>query len=89
MISALGMDGNGACHFDVLPYILFDIFDIYARWVFPDTLSKRVILFLKARKEVLYACEHCPSKYLEFTPMGNEKDGRRKDDSRSLGASTA
>lgn len=44
-------------HFDVLLCVLFDIFDIYARWVVTDALSKRVVLLLEAREERLDACE--------------------------------
>lgn len=66
------------CHLDVLFCVLFDIFDICTRWVVPDALSKRVVLFLEAGEEVLDACEHCPTKYLEFAPMRYKKDGKEK-----------
>jgi hypothetical protein len=57
------------CHFNVLLCVLFDIFDIYARWVVSDALSKRLVLFLETGEEVLDAREHCPSRYLEFIHM--------------------
>lgn len=66
------------CHFDVLLCVLFDIFDICTRRVVLNALSKRVILFLEAGEEVLDACEHYPSKYLEFTPVRYKKDSKEK-----------